>query len=68
MVSMRCKNCGGTLQEFDELADEEEDYVKRNKPRHTRLGSYYRCAREGCRRYQRLGNHNDGGSFPEPDE
>ncbi|MFF7162918.1 hypothetical protein ACFZBP_16430 [Streptomyces sp. NPDC008086] len=68
MVTKHCKNCGGTLQEFRELSEDEQAYVEANKPRHTRLGSYYRCAREGCRRYQRLGNHNDGASFPEPEE
>lgn len=67
MVTKRCKNCGDTLQEFRELTQDELAYVDEHKPRHTRLGSYYRCAREGCLRYQRLGDHNDGGSFPEPE-
>jgi hypothetical protein len=67
MVSMRCKNCAGTRQEFRKLTDDERAYVEKHKPRHTRLGSYYRCTREGCRRYQRLGDHNDGASFPEPE-
>ncbi|QOV41054.1 hypothetical protein IM697_07925 [Streptomyces ferrugineus] len=68
-MSMRCRNCGDTLQEFLRVVDDgEQAYVAEHKPRHTRLGSYYRCGREGCRRYQRLGDHNDGGSFPEPDE
>jgi hypothetical protein len=68
MVFMRCRNCGGTLQEFRRLSDEEQAFVREHKPRHTRLGSYFRCAREGCLRYQRLGDQNDGGSFPEPEK
>jgi len=67
-VFMRCSNCGGSLQEFRALTDEEQKFVREHKPKHTRLGSYYRCAREGCLRYQRLGDQNDGGSFPEPEE
>jgi len=64
---MRCRNCGGTLQEFRALTGDEQAFVEKHKPRHTRLGSYFRCARDGCLRYQRVGNQNDGGSFPKPE-
>jgi hypothetical protein len=64
---MRCVNCADTVQNFRGLTDAERTYVLQKKPKHTRLGAYYRCARDGCLRYQRLGNHRDGGSFPEPE-
>ena len=67
MVSMRCVNCADTVQDFRGLTDAEKTYVRGQKPKHTRLGAYYRCAHDGCLRYQRLGNHKDGGSFPEPE-
>ncbi|KUN72836.1 hypothetical protein AQJ46_10555 [Streptomyces canus] len=65
---MRCSNCGGSLQEFRALTGEEQKFVREHKPRHTSLGSYFRCAREGCLRYQRRGDQNDGGSFPKPEK
>lgn len=67
MVSMRCMNCAGTVQNFCGLTDAEKTYVQQQKPKHTRLGAYYRCSRDGCLRYQRLGNQKDGGSFPKPE-
>ena len=67
MVSMRCANCAGTVQDFRGLTDAEKTHVQQQKPKHTRLGAYYRCARDGCLRYQRLGNQKDGGSFPKPE-
>ncbi|MET7679936.1 hypothetical protein [Streptomyces sp. NPDC005423] len=68
MVFKVCLNCGGTLQEFRELTAGEREHVRRYKPKHTRLAAYYRCARAGCLRFQRLGDMRDGDSFPEPDE
>jgi purine nucleoside permease len=67
MLSMRCVNCAGTVQDFRRLTDAEKTYVAGQKPKHTRLGAYYRCSRDGCLRFQRLGNHKDGGSFPKPE-
>ncbi|WP_327694908.1 hypothetical protein [Streptomyces sp. NBC_00459] len=67
MVSMRCVNCGDTVQVFRRLTQAEKPYVEQQKPKHTRLGAYYRCSRDGCLRFQRRGNHKDGGSFPEPE-
>ncbi|MCH5676514.1 hypothetical protein [Streptomyces gilvus] len=64
---MRCKNCGNTLQEFRELTEAEQEFVRPRIGKDKRLGAYYRCARAGCRRYQRRGDHNDGGSFPPPE-
>ncbi|NEC90669.1 hypothetical protein G3I71_33845 [Streptomyces sp. SID12501] len=66
-MSMRCINCAGTRQDFIRLTETEKEYVEGQKPKHTRLGAYYRCARDGCLRYQRLGNQKDGGSFPKPE-
>ncbi len=67
MVSMRCVNCADTVQDFRRLTEAEKTFVKQQKLKHTRLGAYYRCARDGCLRYQRRGNHKDGGSFPKPE-
>ncbi|GAA3883830.1 hypothetical protein GCM10023084_40900 [Streptomyces lacrimifluminis] len=67
MLSMRCVNCADKVQDFLRLTDAERTYVKEQIPKHFRLGAYYRCARDGCLRYQRRGNHKDGGSFPKPE-
>lgn len=68
MVSMRCVNCADTLQDFGKVTDAGElAHIKQHMEKHIRLGSYRRCTHEGCRRFQRLGDQNDGGSFPEPE-
>jgi hypothetical protein len=68
MVSMRCVNCADTVQEFLGLTAAEKTYVKREAPKHTRLGAYFRCARDGCLRYQLRGDYRIGGSFPKPED
>ena len=65
MPKMPCPNCDST-EEFEPLRDEwERTQVRNHKPKWASLGSYRRCSRTGCRRYQRLGDVNDGGTFPE---
>ncbi|MER6978754.1 hypothetical protein [Streptomyces carpinensis] len=64
MVFKRCPNCGGPLQEFRALTDAEKTYVRTAKPGFP-PEAYIRCARQGCRRYQRRLKWDDGGDFPE---
>ncbi|MET7688766.1 hypothetical protein ABZT06_12435 [Streptomyces sp. NPDC005483] len=66
MTKMPCKNCGSS-EEFEPLRnDAERAHVQKHKPKWTRLNAYLRCSRGSCRRFQRLGDVNDGGTFPEP--
>jgi len=67
MEFKRCPSCGGPLQPFRPLTDEEKEYVRKEKP-HFSPEAYVRCAREGCRRFQRGWDWRDGGSFPPPDD
>ena len=61
-----CRGCGDTLQEFQDLDDEEEKkYLRQWKPKYTSEASYTRWTREGSRGFQRRGDWNDGGFFPE---
>ncbi|MFI2640170.1 hypothetical protein [Streptomyces sp. NPDC018610] len=64
MVFKRCPNCGGPMQPFRSLTDAEKAHV-----RGARTGfppeAYIRCARPGCRRYQRRLKWDDGGDLPE---
>ncbi|WP_371664936.1 hypothetical protein [Streptomyces sp. NBC_00280] len=64
---MRCVNCADTVQDFRRLTEAEKTYLKDRILKHTRLGAYHRCARDGCLRYQLRGDHRIGGSFPEPE-
>ncbi|MEU1477292.1 hypothetical protein ACFYZ8_02120 [Streptomyces sp. NPDC001668] len=68
MPKMPCPNCKSPSEEFEPLRDDKEKaHVRKNKPKWAGLHAYYRCSREGCRRYQRRGDVNDGGTFPDPD-
>ncbi|MDO0933153.1 hypothetical protein QQY66_16170 [Streptomyces sp. DG2A-72] len=61
----RCPNCGGgPLQEFRELDDAEKEIVRQRKKEFP-PEAYVRCARDGCRRFQRKLKWDDGGNFPE---
>ncbi|MCI3269611.1 hypothetical protein [Streptomyces cylindrosporus] len=69
--SRRCKNCG-SVEDFVPITDESEKahvqrYQEQNGRKWTVSAKYYRCSRPGCRRFQRLGDVNDGGTFPESD-
>jgi hypothetical protein len=68
MPKMPCPNCRSS-EEFEPLRDEKERaYVRATKPKWAGLHAYYRCSRGSCRRYQRRGDVNDGGTFPEPEK
>ncbi|MFF0224411.1 hypothetical protein [Streptomyces sp. NPDC004629] len=66
MEFKRCPSCGGPLQAFRPLTEEEKAFVRKEKPDFA-PGAYVRCTREGCRRYQRSLNWHDGGYFPAPE-
>ncbi|MFF1301706.1 hypothetical protein [Streptomyces sp. NPDC058307] len=68
MPKMPCPNCGSS-EEFEPLrSDKERAHVRANKPKWAPLNAYLRCSRGSCRRYQRRGDVNDGGTFPEPEK
>ncbi|MFD8914383.1 hypothetical protein [Streptomyces sp. NPDC059575] len=67
MAFKRCPNCGGPLQLFRELTDAEKAHVRKEKPDFA-PETYIRCTQEGCRRYQRKLNWQDGGNFPPPED
>jgi hypothetical protein len=62
----RCPNCGGArLQEFRELNSDAEKEFVRGQKKEFPPEAYIRCARDGCRRFQRKLKWDDGGNFPE---
>ncbi|MER5913459.1 hypothetical protein ABT124_23950 [Streptomyces sp. NPDC001982] len=67
MEFKRCPNCGGPLQAFRPLSDEEKSFVRKEKPDFP-PEAYVRCTAEGCLRYQRSLNWKDGGNLPPPDD
>jgi hypothetical protein len=66
MEFKRCPSCRGPLQPFRPLTGKEKEFVRTQKSGFA-PEAYIRCTREGCRRYQRSFNWNDGGYFPEPE-
>ncbi|NEY33488.1 hypothetical protein GTU99_15010 [Streptomyces sp. PRKS01-65] len=64
LPNRRCPNCGDTHQDFRPLTDEERAYALTRVPR-ADVGTYRRCAREGCLRVQSYFNWRAGFSLPE---
>jgi hypothetical protein len=64
LPNRRCPNCGDTHQDFRPLTDEERAYALTRVDR-ADVGTYRRCAREGCLRVQSYFNFRAGFSLPE---
>jgi hypothetical protein len=66
LPNRRCPNCGDTDQDFRPLDDAEKAYaLAAGQVPRADLGTYRRCARDGCVRVQSYFNWRSGFDLPD---